>query len=74
MRQDRLRMLARQYHMTTALIFKPTREIISMEQQALTLHICGLSVRISFAPEMNLDVLDEAKQILLTHYEQGAHA
>lgn len=45
-----------------------------MEQQTLTLHISGLSVRITFAPESNMDILEEAKQMLLTHYEQGNHA
>ena len=45
-----------------------------MEQQTLTLHISGLSVRITFAPEINTDILEKAKQMLLTHYEQGTHA
>lgn len=45
-----------------------------MEQQTLTLHMCGISVRLSFAIEQNIDALEEAKQILLTHYEQANHA
>lgn len=45
-----------------------------MEQQTITLHLCGLSVRILFVSEANPDVLEEAKQMLLTHYEQGNHA
>ena len=55
-------------------LFWPIKEVLSMEQQTLTLHICGLSVRISFAPDTNMDVLEEVKQMLLTHYEQGRHA
>lgn len=45
-----------------------------MEQQMLTLRMCGISVRIFFAPQANTDVLEEAKQILLAHYEQTNHA
>ncbi|MEA5059523.1 MAG: hypothetical protein VB049_05735 [Candidatus Pelethousia sp.] len=45
-----------------------------MEQQTLTLHISGIPIRITFAPETNTEVLEEAKQMLLTHYEQGNHA
>lgn len=45
-----------------------------MEQQTLTLHISGTPVRITFAHEINMDVLEEVKQMLLTHYEQERHA
>ena len=45
-----------------------------MEQQMLTLHICGISIRIFFAPQANTDVLEETKQMLLIHYEQGNNA
>ncbi len=41
-----------------------------MVQQTLTLYICGIPVRITFAPDMNTDILEGAKQMLLTHYEQ----